>query len=208
MHPHDVEAATALADHVRLRSGQPPAVDHIASVRDSGSAENPSFLGWAPAGDGSTLGPMTSTTPTTFTSSDQRERNKKLVDDYIQALFTKGDLGAVDRYLHADYLDHDQSFPGAPQGAEGIRRAAAMIRTACPDWHSAVHQLIAEDDLVVERFTASGTHRGELFGVPGTGRTLVLHGIQIFRVDGERIVERWAQLDWLGVLRQLGLAPG
>lgn len=140
-----------------------------------------------------------------MTPTDQRERNKKLVDDYIQALFTRGELDAVDRYLHADYVDHDRPFPGAAEGAEGIWQAAAMIRRACPDWHSEVHQLIAEGDLVVERFTASGTHRGELFGVPGTGRTLVLDGIQVFRIDGERIVERWAQLDWLGVLRQLGL---
>jgi predicted ester cyclase len=44
-------------------------------------------------------------------------------------------------------------------------------------------------------------------GVAGTGRTLVLTGIQIFRIEGDTIVERWGQLDQLGLARQLGLVP-
>jgi len=63
-----------------------------------------------------------------------------------------------------------------------------------PDWPSKVDQLVAEDDIVAERFHASGTHRGDLMGVPGTGRALVLHAINIFRIDGDYIIERWGQL--------------
>ena len=59
---------------------------------------------------------------------------------------------------------------------------------------------------MVERFTASGTHRGELFGVAATGKTLVLPGINMYRVDEGRIAEMWSRLDVLGLLRQLGLA--
>jgi predicted ester cyclase len=61
---------------------------------------------------------------------------------------------------------------------------------------------------VVERFTASGTHQGELMGVTGTGETITLHGINIFRIADGKIVERWGQLDQLGLLHQLGLTPG
>ena len=88
-----------------------------------------------------------------------------------------------------------------------MQLAADMFRRACPDWHSDVHHLVAEDDLVVERFTVSGTHRGELMGVPPTGQTLVLTGIQVFRIEGDKIVERWGQLDQMGLARQLGLVP-
>jgi predicted ester cyclase len=122
-------------------------------------------------------------------------------------MFTEGNLDAVDRYLHPAFVNHDPPFPGAPEGSEGMRMAAAMFRAALPDWGAEFDQLVAEDDIVVERFHASGTHRGELMGIPGTGRTLVLHGINIWRVDGDQIVERWGQLDELGLLRQLGLAP-
>ncbi|MBF6080636.1 ester cyclase [Nocardia cyriacigeorgica] len=141
-------------------------------------------------------------------TSNNTTQNKQLVDTFIQELFTKGDLAAVDRYVHPDFVNHDPPFPGAPEGREGLRLAAAMFREALPDWHSEIDQLIAEDDLVVERFTASGTHRGELMGAAPTGRTLVLTGIQIFRIEGERIVERWGRLDDAGLFRQLGLVAG
>ena len=54
-------------------------------------------------------------------------------------------------------MNHDPPF-GAPPDAEGMRTAGAMFRQAFPDWHSDMHVLVAEDDIVVERFTASGTH--------------------------------------------------
>jgi steroid delta-isomerase-like uncharacterized protein len=135
--------------------------------------------------------------------------NKQLVDTFIQELFTKGDLAAVGRYLDPAFVDHDPPVTGAPDGREGLRQAAARMRQAMPDWHSDLDQLVAEGDIVVERFTASGTHRGgDLMGVPPTGRTLVLAGINIFRIEGDRIVERWGRLDELGLMRQLGLLPG
>jgi steroid delta-isomerase-like uncharacterized protein len=141
-------------------------------------------------------------------TTDQETRNKQLVDAFIQELFTKGDLDAVGRYLAPGFVDHDPPFAGAPGGPEGLRQAAAMMKEALPDWHSDIGQLVAEGDTVVERFTASGTHRGELMGTPPTGRTLVLAGINIFRIEGDRIAERWGRLDELGLLRQLGLVPG
>jgi predicted ester cyclase len=132
--------------------------------------------------------------------------NTELVDTFIQELFTKGDLDAVDRYLDPQFVNHDPPFPGAPEGPEGLRTAATMFRQAVPDWHSDVEQMVAEGDVVVERFTASGTHTGApLLGVPPTGRPIALAGINIWRLAGDRIVERWGRLDEAGLLRQLGL---
>jgi steroid delta-isomerase-like uncharacterized protein len=133
--------------------------------------------------------------------------HKQLVEDFIQALFTRGDLTAVDTYLSPDFVDHDPTLPGSEPGPEAMRAAAAYFRRVFPDWRSDIEQLIAEGDLVVERFTARGTHRGELMGVAPTGRELTLRGINIFRVHDGRIAERWGRLDQLGLLRQLGLAP-
>jgi len=130
---------------------------------------------------------------------------KQIVTDFIQDLFTKGDLSAVDRYLDPGFVNHDAPFPGAPDGPEGMRVAAAMFREALPDWRSEPLRLVAEGDIVVEHFVASGTHQGELMGVPGTGTTLTLNGINIFRVRDGRITERWGRLDELSLLRQLGI---
>ncbi|RZT16914.1 steroid delta-isomerase-like uncharacterized protein [Kribbella sp. VKM Ac-2569] len=134
------------------------------------------------------------------------ESNKTVVKDFIDGLFTKGDLGTVDTYLAEDFINHDPPF-GVTPDREGMRTAGGMMRAAFPDWHSELHALIAEDDIVVERFTASGTHRGEVMGVPPTGRTISLPGINIFRLRDGLIVERWGLLDDLGFLKQLGAVP-
>jgi steroid delta-isomerase-like uncharacterized protein len=133
------------------------------------------------------------------------EENKTIVSDFIAALFTKGDLDSVDEYLAEDFVNNDPPF-GASADRDGMRSAGAMFRTVFPDWHSDMHQLIAEDDIVVEQFTASGTHTGaDIMGVAASGRTVTLPGINIFRIRDGRIVERWGRLDDLGLLRQLGL---
>lgn len=134
------------------------------------------------------------------------EQNKITVRDFIDGLFTKGDLGAVDTYLADDFINHDPPF-GVSADREGMRTAAATMRAGFSDWHSELHELIAEGDLVVERFTAGGTQTGEVMGVPPTGREVSLPGINIFRLRDGRIVERWGRLDELGFLRQLGVVP-
>jgi steroid delta-isomerase-like uncharacterized protein len=133
------------------------------------------------------------------------EQNKQIVDDFIQGLFTKGDQTAVDTYLAEDFVNHDPPF-GASADREGMRAAGAMFRRAFPDWHSDLHLLVGEGDIVTELFTASGTHRDEMMGAPATGNTAYLKGINIFRLRDGRIVERWGRLDDLGFLQQLGVA--
>jgi predicted ester cyclase len=160
-------------------------------------------MGWSGCGCVRTLFGMTiqNLEPTVALSTP----NKRLVDSFIQDLFTRGDLTAVDRYLAPGFVDHDPPLPGGPDTAEGMRQAAVMFRSACPDWHSDLEQLVEEGDVVVERFTARGTRRGELMGAAATGEALELRGINIFRVEGDRIVERWGRLDEAGMARQLGL---
>lgn len=133
--------------------------------------------------------------------------NKQIVEELITALFTDGDLTAIDRYLDPEFVDHDPPLPDAPDGPEGIRQTAALFRRAFPDWRSDDHHLIAEDDLVVEHFSAHGTHRGSVMGESPTGRDVVLRGINIFRFADGKITERWGRLDDLGLLQQLGLVP-
>jgi predicted ester cyclase len=142
----------------------------------------------------------------TITSTRPDTVNKRLVDSFIQELFTHGDLSAVDRYLAPTFVNHDPPFPGGPADRDGMRQAAVLFRDACPDWHSDLEQLVEEGDVVVERFTARGTRTGELMGATPTGEPLELKGINIFRVEGGRIVDRWGRLDESGLARQLGMS--
>ena len=69
------------------------------------------------------------------------DANKKVVTEFIDGLFSRGDLSAVDTYLVEDFVNHDPPL-GAPADREGMRSAAALFRTAFPDWHSDLHVLI------------------------------------------------------------------
>jgi hypothetical protein len=116
--------------------------------------------------------------------------NKALVAEFIDALFTSGELEAVGPLPGARVRYHDP-FPGFAPDREGMRQTAQVFRQAFPDWHAGQEAHISEGDLVAERFTAPGTHQGELLGVAPTGREVVLAGINIFRVqDGKPTVPR------------------
>jgi len=132
--------------------------------------------------------------------------NKAIVKEFIDRLFTEGDVTVLDELAAPDYVDHDPPF-GGPGTVDGWRAMTAMIRDAFPDWHSDLHALYAEGDIVVERFTASGTQKGPIFGLPPSETVCTLAGINIFRVRDGKIVERWGRLDELGTMRHLGVVP-
>ena len=132
--------------------------------------------------------------------------NKALVAEFIDALFTEGELEAVDRYLAPGFVNHDP-FPGFAPDREWMRQNALVFRQAFPDWHAGQQAHVAEGDLVAERFTARGTHQGELLGVPPTGREVSLARINILRIQDGQLVERWGRTDDLGFLQQLGIVP-
>lgn len=132
--------------------------------------------------------------------------NKALVRTFVDALFSRGDLQAIDHMLAPAFVNHDP-MPGFGTDREALRQSAVIFRAAFPDWRSELESLVAEGDLVVERFTARGTHTGEIFGVAPTGREIRLRGVNIFRIANGVITDRWGRLDELGFLHQLGLIP-
>ena len=71
-------------------------------------------------------------------------------------------------------------------------------------WAKQVGDQVAEDDKVVTRWSATGTHTGDFAGVPATGRPVAVSGIHIHRVRHGRLIEHWEELNLLGLLRQLG----
>lgn len=123
--------------------------------------------------------------------------NKQIVAEFISALFTNGDLTAVDRYLDPAFINHDPPLPGAPDGPEGMRQAADVFRRAFPDWRSDEQHMIAEADLVAEHFVAHGTHRGSVMGESPTGREVRLRGSISFALPTAR---SWNAGDGLTIL--------
>jgi len=94
------------------------------------------------------------------------------------------------------------------QGIEQARQFVSTYKSAAPDLHATVEDMIAEGDKVVTRWTVRGTHQGETeeFGPP-TDRQFEIKGLTMHRIEGGKIVEEWEGYDNLSVLQQLGLAP-
>jgi steroid delta-isomerase-like uncharacterized protein len=121
-----------------------------------------------------------------------------------------GHLDLIDELFATDVVDHNP-LPGSAPGRDGQRQEIEMFRSAFPDLRVTAEDLVAAGDRAVIRWSATGTHRGEVLGVAPTARTVSLHGIDIVRVTDGRIVERWGEFDALGLLAQLGAlsaAPG
>ncbi len=70
-----------------------------------------------------------------------------------------------------------------------------------------VDDVIAEGDKIVVRWTWRCTHKGEFMGIPATGKRATVTGMAIYRVAGDKCVERWVELSLLGLLQQLGAVP-
>jgi steroid delta-isomerase-like uncharacterized protein len=131
----------------------------------------------------------------------------KAVARAVFDVFNGADPSELDDVVAADAIDHDPYNPYADEGREGLRKVIAMYREAFPDLRLTIEDQIAEDDKVVTRWTAAGTHQGELMGTPATGKSTTVTGIGIDRIQNGQVVEAWGNWDALGMFTQLGLAP-
>ena len=93
------------------------------------------------------------------------------------------------------------------RGVEGLKQFVSMIRSAIPDLHITLEDDIAEGDKVVSRWSAQGTHQGELMGIAPTGNQVMITGITIHRIKEGKIVEEWENWDALGLMQQIGAVP-
>jgi predicted SnoaL-like aldol condensation-catalyzing enzyme len=131
---------------------------------------------------------------------------KTIAHRWTELWNANSDLGIVDDLVASDFVSHSAP-PGLPGGPAGVKVWVGIFREAFPDLYSAADDVIVEGDRVVERFHAGGTHRGDFFGIPPTGRSGRITGINIFRVVDGRIVEHWGNSDDLGLMQQLGVIP-
>ena len=120
-------------------------------------------------------------------------------------LVNAGKIDEIGDLVTANYLEHDP-LPGQGDGREGaIDRFSMIVGALAP--HFTVDDVIAEGDCVVVRWTNAGTHVGEFAGIPATGGTFAIAGIDIYRVEGDLLAEHWHVVDQLAMLGQLGLLP-
>ncbi|MFU0507607.1 ester cyclase [Pseudaminobacter sp. NGMCC 1.201702] len=130
------------------------------------------------------------------------ELNKAQIRRVIDNVYNRGDLAFIDEVAASDLVIHASSQEIL--GREGAKQYVAELRAGFPDLHFTVEEQIAEGDMVVTRWTARGTHRGKFQRIPATGRGIQLTGTDIDRLVAGKVVECWAHVDELGLMRQLG----
>jgi steroid delta-isomerase-like uncharacterized protein len=129
------------------------------------------------------------------------EQNKARIRRVIEEVYNRGDLAVVDEVAASDLVIHGSQ---EIHGREAAKQHVAALRAGFPDLHFTVEDQIAEGDIVVTRWTARGTHNGKFQSVPATGKEVRLVGTDIDRIVGGKVVECWAHVDELGLMRQLG----
>jgi predicted ester cyclase len=116
------------------------------------------------------------------------------------------DLDGFCEVMTPDCVDHGD--PGGTVGRSAMRQHIGAFLSAFPDLHTSLDQVIVDSDgeTVGSRTTTTGTHRGELMGIPPTGRQIRVPAVDMARLSGGLIAERWGGLDTFSLLQQLGVA--
>jgi steroid delta-isomerase-like uncharacterized protein len=133
---------------------------------------------------------------------------KALTLEGFEQMFNGGDLDYIDRAIAADAIDH-QEPPGTDFRAH-LKEVVAVLRTAFPDLHFEVHEILASGDVVACRSTMTGTHTGPLnigpmAGLPITGARVEVPHMHFFRYDADgRVTDLWHTWNTLLLARQLG----
>ena len=136
------------------------------------------------------------------------EENKALVRRAFDEVANEGDMTTVDEIIAPEFVRHDLAGGPDAHGPDGVKLLIAGLRTAFPDLQTTIEDIFSDGERVVVRFTARGTQSGPFQGMAPTGREAAWAGINIYRVSGGRIRETWQLADGLGLMRQLGAAPG
>jgi steroid delta-isomerase-like uncharacterized protein len=134
------------------------------------------------------------------------EENKACFCRTYEELLNQGNLSLADELVAPDFLNHEAP-PGRDRGPESMRGLATMLRTAFPDLHFTIEELVAEGETVAGRLTMSGTHEGPLMGMPPTGRSVRQDHMHFVRFRDGKAVEHWGVRDDVGMMQQLGVIP-
>ncbi len=136
------------------------------------------------------------------------EQNKALARRSIEEIWNQGKLAVIDELTALNATFHDPNVPGGKfTGPEGVKQFVQIYRAAFPDVRITINDQIAEGDKVVTRWTATGTHKGELMGIAPTNKHATVTGVDVDRYQNGKVVEAWASYDMLGMLQQLGIVP-
>ncbi len=134
------------------------------------------------------------------------EENKELVRNEFKRWELEGDETLIGECYAPDCVWHG---PGGQEvkGHEEMKQLMVLLGTAFPDKRYTIHDLIAEGDKVVARWSLSATHKGDYMGIPATNKQVTITGTYVIRIADGKQIEWWLEGDFLGLMQQLGAIP-
>lgn len=132
--------------------------------------------------------------------------NIGLVRQVIDEVWNKGKTNVLSK-LVADGFIGREPLVTELRGPNGLKAHVEMMRTAFPDLHIAVNDIGASGDRVFVRWTARGTHRGAMMGIPASNASGEIHGISVYRVAQGQVVEHHSAFDSLALMQLIGAVP-
>jgi len=130
--------------------------------------------------------------------------------DVLNSAREKYNQGDIEGYLTTLYApDAVAHFlpPGLPGGHEGLRMFYNGLHASFPDAQLEFDETVSEGDQIALRYHVNMTHTGDFNGIPATGKRISIGGSTIMRFSQGKVVERWSEADFLGLLKQLGVIP-
>lgn len=122
-------------------------------------------------------------------------------------LINAGDIDGFGDLLAEDFIEHEET-PGLAPTKEGVLEFFRMYRAAFPDLQMRAEEVLTSGDKTVIRVRATGTHQGEMMGMPPTGKSIDVKLIDIMQFnDAGMICEHWGLIDMLSMMQQLGAIP-
>ncbi len=112
------------------------------------------------------------------------EENRTIVRRFITEVLEEGNIALIDQLCAPNYVNRITG-----QGVESLKQIGGMMKTAIPDFHFAIENLVAEGDQVVARFTITGTNTGSVMGSKPTGKAISVRGLTYYRLFNGKIVE-------------------
>jgi predicted ester cyclase len=127
---------------------------------------------------------------------------------FFDEVWNRADFDLVDELFAPEYVGHPSGPEATVHGPEGVKEYIGRLREGVPDLAMTIEDQVVDQDKVATRWTAHGTHTGELMQIEPTGRTATVTGITIQRFGpAGRIVEGWTNWDMLGMVQQFGIVP-
>jgi steroid delta-isomerase-like uncharacterized protein len=115
------------------------------------------------------------------------------------------DLTRHHEFVHDDIVVN-QAGAEPVFGLDGYIAMMKANYAGLPDFHVVLEDEFATDDRVVCRWRASGSHQGDLFGIPATGKEIEWTGVSLWEFDGGKARRGWIFSDVAALMGQLGLA--